>query len=414
MPSRTYTGVDVLNYILDDSLTTHSSANGSSSASITPVSQFVLSGVGAATDSNTPAAESFHTTLQAIASGDLPYTDPLIGIPDGATIQKITINVSGSGNGNASASSGITVSASATAFLTVEFPSGVILPPDQGYNDGEVLFNEPLSAVVSASGSSPGSFEINLPNITKAQLITDYGSIIVNIASAGSGGSDGVAGTGGAGSAAAALSLNNFTLIVDYTDPAIDITLVPSSGNVEPGQSITITGPGVENFTYAALQDDKVIPITPKVIGPDEIVIPVPVPPKEDCEAALADCPECEECFDACQEDLNSEACQKCLENCFDCLEEVMEDYENAEECQESQQDDPPVNIVIICGDPTGTQFTGSVPLGNFTIIVANASGIYRLVDGKTNDTLYATARDGSTYDVKIPNPLGKTGFFRE
>jgi hypothetical protein len=44
---------------------------------------------------------------------------------------------------------------------------------------------------------------------------------------------------------------------------------------------------------------------------------------------------------------------------------------------------------------------------------VAEASGIYELVDGKLTDTLYASARDGESYEVKIPNPNGKSGFFR-
>lgn len=81
-----------------------------------------------------------------------------------------------------------------------------------------------------------------------------------------------------------------------------------------------------------------------------------------------------------------------------------------AEECQQSTgSDTPPTAIIIIMG----TQFSGSVPLGEFTVLVANASGIYTFVEGKTNDTLYTAARDGETYNVKIPNPGARTGFFR-
>ncbi len=59
-----------------------------------------------------------------------------------------------------------------------------------------------------------------------------------------------------------------------------------------------------------------------------------------------------------------------------------------------------------------GTQFSGSVMLGTLEILIENGSGIYRIVPGKTNDTLYInSAVDDTTADVKIPNPFAKTGF---
>lgn len=58
-----------------------------------------------------------------------------------------------------------------------------------------------------------------------------------------------------------------------------------------------------------------------------------------------------------------------------------------------------------------GTQFSGSVPLGTLTILLTNASGIYTLVPGKRQDTYYSSHRDGSTINIKIPNPTGRTGF---
>jgi hypothetical protein len=59
----------------------------------------------------------------------------------------------------------------------------------------------------------------------------------------------------------------------------------------------------------------------------------------------------------------------------------------------------------------TGTQFSGEVGLAAYMVIEAEASGIYQLTPGKRNDTLYSPERDGSTYNVKIPNPFAKTGF---
>lgn len=69
---------------------------------------------------------------------------------------------------------------------------------------------------------------------------------------------------------------------------------------------------------------------------------------------------------------------------------------------------DPP-GIVII--EITSSEFSGSVELGRLvTIYFLNAPGIYRIVAGKTNDTLY-DIENGGTVDVKIPNPTFKTGF---
>lgn len=59
-----------------------------------------------------------------------------------------------------------------------------------------------------------------------------------------------------------------------------------------------------------------------------------------------------------------------------------------------------------------GTQFSGSVQLGPNSVIIANGSGIYKLTNGKSNDTIYVDSTIGSgTTDVAIPNPFVETGF---
>lgn len=63
----------------------------------------------------------------------------------------------------------------------------------------------------------------------------------------------------------------------------------------------------------------------------------------------------------------------------------------------------------IIYGN--GTQFSGWVNLTPLTVTLVDASGVYRLVKDKTNDTLYDQIAPISTYNVKIPNPFIKTGF---
>jgi hypothetical protein len=61
----------------------------------------------------------------------------------------------------------------------------------------------------------------------------------------------------------------------------------------------------------------------------------------------------------------------------------------------------------------TGTSFSGTVLLGTLSVSIADASGIYRLVPGKTDDTFYdqKTSSPVQTNDVKIPDPFFKTGF---
>lgn len=416
MPSRTYSGINLINFILND-FSSHGSINGSSSVSVSEVSQMVVNGSGSANDSAGMAGSiNAFSNVQYSAQGDFDY-DQFPSIPDGATINSIRIRVAATASGSSSGSAvgGETVGAAASASCVLEMPIGNVLFPQLGFDDSESTSG--ASANASASGSTSFSTEyeeIFVVPITKAELILNWGNILVTMTGAGNCGN---LGTGPLSSASATTSgsanLDNISVIIDYNDPSITMTLTPSGGNIEPGASITATGPGAADFEYAALNGDQVIPIIPKIIGPDEVVLEVPTP-EPFCEDCFDDCPECEDCFDACNEDLVGEACQACLDACLDCLVECLDDLELGEACLGSADDDPdaPIPIVIICGTP-GNQFTGSVPLGNFTIIVAEASGIYQLIDGKEEDTLYTPERDGTTYDVKIPNPNGKTGFFR-
>lgn len=217
----------------------------------------------------------------------------------------------------------------------------------------------------------------------------------------------------GSASVDVVITLDNFQIIVTYQSGP-EITVTPSGGPVENNQSIVVTSPTIDvaELEYAALIDDNVVPLTPK-ITPDGVILEVPSPADPDCLDCFADCPDCETCVDACANDLDSEACQDCMAECLDCLTECTESPEFAEACFESTAAPPgETPIVIICSSP-GNQFDGSIILANFVILNFEGSGIYKLVPGKTNDTLYSSSRDGSTYDVKIPNPFGKTGFFR-
>lgn len=305
--------------------------------------------------------------------------------------------------------------------MVLDTPNAFVIDSDAGATgaSASVLQN------ITDNGNNTQIFDFSSSPITKAEFETLFGSLAVRTTDDGSSPwpSMGAFGSGGGGlqnsptDTWSAVNTIDITLIIENVQMQVtyssgpDITLSPSGGDVEPGQSITVTGDNVNILAYAALFGNQVIPIIPKIIGPDEVVLEVPSP-DADCADCFDDCPECEDCFDACNEDLTGDACQACMQACLDCLVECLDDLEAGEDCQASA-DSPPddeIPIVIICGGP---RFTGSVPLGNFTILVARASGIYQLLDGKDSDTLYATARDGTTYDVKIPNPNAKTGFFR-
>lgn len=67
--------------------------------------------------------------------------------------------------------------------------------------------------------------------------------------------------------------------------------------------------------------------------------------------------------------------------------------------------------MVVLTATGNGTQFSGSVTLGILTVLLTDGSGIYILTPGATHDTLYSSERDGTTRNVKIPRPFGKTGF---
>jgi len=71
--------------------------------------------------------------------------------------------------------------------------------------------------------------------------------------------------------------------------------------------------------------------------------------------------------------------------------------------------DEPVIIIIVANGD--GTQFSGSIILGQLiTIFFTDGSGIYQLVKDKRNDTLYLND-SGEIFDFKIPNPLAKLSF---
>jgi hypothetical protein len=409
MPIRTYTGLD---------LDLYNASFNDLGGSVAPTPSTPAQGIASmfASDTTLPGSNDSLTCLATISiTGNFNY-DAFPAIPDNALITKIDFSWNAS-----------TVQ-SATATATVGGDRDVvchgIIEATLGFTP---LTDSRLEALDSDTGTGSLSASISMtdnhnnhtiiefdPPITKAQLETDYPSIFIQIqfpasssfsANGGEGGSDTANITGSVG-------INDFNLAITYQSGPEVFTLDPSGGNVEIGSHITVTGPGAAEMTYAAIQGTLVIPIVPKIISPTEVSLEVPYPASDPCFDCIPECPNCDAAFVPCDADLTSQACQDALAECLDCLTECLESKELAEECQESSGNPPetPTPVVIICGGPG---FSGSVTLGNFVILVANGSGLYRFVMGKTNDTLYSVARDGTTYDVKIPNPGGKTAFFR-
>jgi hypothetical protein len=417
MPSKQFTGIDLINYNpqdLSSEVISFGSGSGSGGTSPTFTSPGVASASGAASGFTDPGPPDGNFTLsmisQLVLEGDLDLSLAPI-IPANAIISDIDVQVEYSAFASGQYTFQPVTSQLASASVQLAILLGANLCADLVVNEGESNSWDGTQTVTGTGSKNLSDHHIfSGLSISRDNFETDYSHITISSTAASGGGAASSPDVAG-GSISTVIQLENFRITVTYTSEDTTFSVTPPSGDVEEGQQVTVEGP-VEDLEFAFLIGDKVVPVIPKKISPTEVLIEVPAPPSDPCIASIAACPECEDCFTVCEEDLTSEECQACLETCFQCLENELESTEAAEECQQSSQEPPEIPAVLICGDP-GTQFTGSVPLGDFTIIVANGSGLYRLVAGKTNDTLYQAARDGTTYDVKIPNPGGKTGFFR-
>lgn len=381
------------------------------------------------------STHSFQETWKYFAEAVLDL-EAFPSIPDGALITNVKFTLDASFNTSASASnscsggSGLSGAIAGGIITVIDMPD---IDLDENDSDSESgLITSASASKVSSVAAITQEFDFSSSPITKLTFLSQFGQFRVELGppEAVFGNTiNCVAGQGDAPQSGSVsinfdYQINNFLMIVEYNDPSFNYTLNPPGGEVEPGQVITIENapPGL---TYGILisPDDIIIPLkveTPKIpdgIGTDPNGDPffeVPLPPTEECTGCLAECTECDDCFDLCSEDLDGEECIACLEACFNCLELCLENLDDAESCISSSHVPPEKPIVlIISSPPNGKHFTGTVPLGNFTIIVARGSGLYRFVTEKRNDTLYSSSRDGSTYDVKIPDPGAKTGFIK-
>lgn len=415
MPTRTYQNIDFINYVSTEVVN-----NGTDLVTVNPFSNFHVT-LSAAGNKAIAAPGTIQSTNNIIynMSAQLDF-DVFPAIPAGAQITKIEVQVDVEGNAVANATvTGLddtNVDASGLIGVYTFIDSGEL--PDVRFQHAA---NDPapgeLEAEITVTGfdhyTATQTFDYSGVPITKGELITLFtnwliqlqmnanATAVIGALSVSSGTTDETAG----------LTFTGIRVTITYTDGPVAIALTPSGGNVEKGQTITAEGPKADEQTYFAVIDNKVIPINPKIISPTEVLLEVPYPASDPCFDCFGDCPQCDDCFDACEADAESDACAECMQACLDCLTQCLENLQLAEECQQSTgtTGETTTTVVIYCG----TQFGGSVELGSFNILVANGSGIYRFTMGKTNDTVYKADRDGTTYDVKIPNPGGTTGFFR-
>lgn len=425
MPQRTYNGIDLINYFTN----VQHNFDPIPATPSTP-SQGVALLFVSYTWSGGP--DSISCTSYIDIFGELDYS-VFPAIPAGALINEIdfswsinSVQAAASDNGPAP---GNQSSAAASALFTANLGGFPFTASGQSVQDAQSAYG-PVNASVNINDNFNNHSIITFnPPITKAELQTAYFQLQLHIGFDGSGISayaDGIDTV--SASITGTVSVSNFNLVITYENGPISsgITITPGSGNVEPGQILVVTtdptnpnAPDLEELDYAAITSDgKVIPIIPQFIYDPEtgeiiqVWLEAPYPAADPCFDCFPGCPECTAAFASC-EDLSSDECAEAMQECLDCLVNCLEDLQLAEECQQSSGNPPESPVLVIIIASGGTQFSGNVTLGSFVILVANGSGLYRFTTGLAHDTLYTADRDGTTYNVKIPNPGARTGFFR-
>lgn len=408
MPTRTYEGIDFVNY-----LASFDYNSGDDTALLSPTNQFnfVISSSGI--NGPNPAGYRNLVGYLYIVTADLDF-DVFPAVPEDASITEVEVRIDISVSATASASSSNTVApnpcTSGGVFRGKIYIDNGVDPPEELTDISFEEIDEDMSSGPGAISSSASGFdhytafqEFPFPGgITKLALEAQFTHWILTLQGAWGAGADTASDPGSTGSTSenSGFSFDGIRVTVTYEGGSFTHTMTPNTS--DPGGTITVS-PNTEGLTIALITDSgRVVPIEPKPDG-----FETPYPPTEDCTGCFGECPECDTCATACAEDLEGEECQACMQACLDCLTACLEDLELAEACHESAPPGPTTVII------TGTQFSGSVVLGELEILEAEGSGIYRFIPNQRHDSLYASARDGTTYDVKIPNPSAKTGFFR-
>lgn len=412
MPTRTYTGIDFINYV------ELFNSNLDALAVATPQNKFDV-GINASENHSFSAPGNYVSECNYAYEmiGDLDF-DVFPSIPDNALIQSVEVKVDIELNATVEAEitagvgvSTCTLNASLRTFrgldeLTELLISEIFATPTNSTTPKSIVRNEFDHFTKTAL------FDFTGAPITKAQLIADYSTWRVVLSAEAYAQQEAAGVCAGHSSIDVNTNIDGIRITVTYTEGGIvRYTASPAGGDVGSGQIIVVTGEDVAELDFFFETEDGIIPVIPKIISEDEVWIEVPWPATDPCYDCFPSCPQCDAAFIPCDADFESAECQAAIEACLDCLSACLLRLELAEECQNSSHYPPDVIVPVIL--IAGTQFSGNVPLGNFNIIIANGSGLYRFTLGQTHDKIYTAARDGTTYDVKIPDPGGKTGFFR-
>lgn len=286
-------------------------------------------------------------------TGDVDFTNPIVGIPANALISKVEVRYPRSTNIVVLAGSG-----GFASIFTIEarFHDGSITLPSNVAGNNTYTF--------SLSGSSADQiFDYSSSPITRAQLISNHGTQILFMGLSVSAG--GIAGINNSVNYSLNFDLG-FRIRVTYTDGPFSWYIKPTVKVINGGKIRTIQDPE----DILAVPDGDVVPPGFEFYGTDDDFPSGPV-----------------------------------------FVWWISDDFFQFFVFS-------PISPSVILGGSDWTNFGASPPtcavcltiaLGELTILIANASGIYTLTQGKTNDTLYLRA-DSSTFDFKIPNPFGKTG----
>lgn len=413
MPSRTFTGIDLLNYnfVATPTLT---QINGSATANGVNTSQGVATGTISGSI-NTVVGCDVEAQIEINISGDLPY-DAFPALPSNVQVTGIDVQVEMSFNVSGSGTSAFPwdMGCNGTAEILADGSAGNIpfTALDLSQSDTDSANNPSVSISQSRTLSTHFTDTFGTP-MSRADFVAQYQTLLINLIISGAGFRFFPQTITGAFSGT--ITLNNFRFLINYED--LPVTMSPAGGqSVESGSRVTLTSDDIDmtGLVPGLVIGDKIVVLDPDSVSPTELVFTIPEPATPECLECFDDCPDCDDCITACEDDFDSAECQECLEECFDCLLECLDFEGLAEECLGAiPEDSDPQPVTVVLNDPTGTQFSGTVPLGTLFVITANGSGIYRIVTNKTNDTIYSSVRDGSTYDTKIPNPKFKTGFVR-
>lgn len=356
MPIRNYDSLDVINYV----------PTFVPGGNITPTVTDTNFGTVTISGSGISVVDPNSLNFSFSQAGELTFSN----IPDDAVIFTVIITIRWLYNVS------ITAVNAGPELITLGHGVDMIFPytpPDPIDPDAVIIsFSTTENGFTSINyfraDSGVHHFTVNYPNgISKTTLIADHG-ILGNVISTQLSRTIDPPGVGSS-TITGLFKYSNFNLSVQYNEGPIVFDLVDNGASVVVGQESIIKakdGESAEDITEVLVsigtKDGETVytPATIKERTPGRVIFIVP-------------------------------------------------NTQYPPEGKEPELEEPPIadpKIVAI----KGKTFTGTIIIGAFTILYSESSGIYELISGKINDTLYLH-NTGLTDDFAIPEPFIKTGF---